>query len=193
MNTDVVKAMQSLRGHERRYVDAYVISGKKPIDVMRELYPDITYAAAKQRAKAIMRRPHVIDAIKAAEDDAIHTARVRRSWVVNRLRQIASANLFGADGKPLAVDELDDDTRASVSSLEYDVDGEGTSYVKRIRLYSAIDALKELAIMAGLKREQVQVSDIGPGLTVIVHQSNGEQKVLAGPGHRVPVNLPEPQ
>ena len=72
-------------------------------------------------------------------------------------------NLFGADGRPLPITELDDETAAAVAGLDVNeqYDGTGrdrafTGYVKKYRLADKRAALDSLARHLGMFVDKVE-------------------------------------
>lgn len=184
---------------ERRLLERVVVHGEKPTAAVRALDPKIKYPDAK--ASKILARPHVQAARAKMEDDAIASAGVTRTWIINELRKIASATLYHEDGTPKDIRKLDPETASAVCAVEVDevYAGRGkkrraVGAVTKLKILNRKDALAELSAIAGLKRDQgAPPAAIGPGLTVIVQQAVKVDGSGQGPQQtRVHINLPKP-
>jgi hypothetical protein len=207
------EADKPLKAIERQLLQLVVVEGMRQTEAMRHLRP--MSKRPDVMAAKIMRAPHVLAAIRRMEEDALSSAGVTKSWIINELRKIGNANLFHADGRRKLFDELDPDTRAAIASIEVetiDTDAaqlrlfDGTPLVpnarkvERVTKYKLWDkkgALVELASIARLKaQEQVDMGRIGPGLTIVVQQATAVSPGTQGQpvsAQRVAINLPPPR
>lgn len=162
-----------------------------------------TGARPDVKASKLMALEHVREHVAKLKDDALETAGVTRAMIAQELKRIAFADprkLENDDGSGKKLSDLDDDTAASVASVEFEelYEGRGedrkqVGRVRKVKTWNKNAALTELASIASMKRNEGPPNvAVGPGLTVIVQQGvqvQGQQVVQA---HRVEVLLPPP-
>lgn len=184
---------------QRRFAQV-VASGVKPTQALRDLKwigtrPDV-------KASKLMALPHVREYIETLESDALRAAGVSRAMIARELARIAFADprkVLNDEGGMKSLKDLDDDTAAVIAGLDVEEifsgrgeEREHVGNVRKVKFWNKREALSELAVIAGMKREQIVAAAVGPGLTVIV-QSGGQVNLQQNAQtNQVAVNLPVP-
>lgn len=180
---------------------ARVVSGVKPTQAIRELRPDL--ARPDVKASKLMALTPVQEYIDKLDQAALATAGITRTQIVQELGKIAFCDprrILNDRGAMKPFSELDDASAGAIAGIDVEElyagrgdEREQIGVVRKVKLWNKREALAELAVIAGLKREQSgQGAPVGPGLTVIVQQGvqvHGQPTVQT---HQVQVNLPRP-
>ena len=129
--------------------------------------------SAKQTAHQLLTRPDVkaaLSGVRQAKEDARQAAvqemtlsveRTRRE--IARLAYFDPRKLYDAQGKPIPLTELDDDTAACIAGIEVleerDPEGKLVCYTKKIKIADKNAALEKASKILGLfKKDNEQVA-----------------------------------
>lgn len=183
----------------RRFAEL-VVRGYSGTEALRQL--GWKGDSPRDKAYKLRQLPHVREYIARLNNQAFETAGVNQVEIILALARIGRFDprkLEKEDGTPKKLAELDDDTAAAIQGVELEEltnpDGKCVGRVRKYRAANKNEAWRELATIAGLKREEGAPPIIGPGLTVIVQQG---LHVAGQPGRataqqtRVEVTLPPP-
>ena len=150
----------SLTPREKRFVAEYAIDLNARAAARRAGYSE-TYA----RAAKLMQRPDIRGAVAEHQAPLLERAGITAERVLREVVRIAFADprkLVHPDGRPRAVQELDDDTAAAVASIQFYEKPNGHRLL-RIRLNDKISALVLLARHLGLFHDRLEVT-LGDGM-----------------------------
>lgn len=189
---------RKLNIRQRRWCEL-VVRGVSRTDAVRELWPKIT--APAQKAYALGQLPHLREYMARLDAQHLEQANISRTEIVLNLARIGRFDprkLENQDGSPKKLAELDDDTAAAIAGVDVEDIAVGEKHVGQVRKYrvaNKVEAWRELATIAGLKRQEGAPPTIGPGLTVIVQQAvhvQGQPGSSVMKQQRVEVALPPP-
>lgn len=165
-----------LTPYQRAFVDEYLIDWSAT-DAIRRIDENDTAAGrasgegknASARGSAMLRRPSVKAEIERRLGEQSERSALTVDRIVHELARIALADPAGAidpeTGAVLPMHEWPEDLRRTCSGLEvvetYDVDGETTGYVKKIRWWEKTKATDQLLRRLGAYIDRVQVAPVG--------------------------------
>ena len=136
-----------LQPHEEQFV-AMLAQGYTAIESYREaVNGTFSYATTSARANELKNRPRVKERLKELKRVSAEQNQVSTTRTVREIARIAFADprrLFRDDGTPLDIQDLDDDTAASVVGIDVAVAGEGDARILKYRLASKNQALDKL-------------------------------------------------
>ena len=184
---------------QRRWCEL-VVRGLDHTKAAAQLWPHLK--APKQKGYELWKLPHVREYHARLDAQHFEQAGVTRTEIILGLARIGRFDprkLEHEDGRPKQLQELDDDTALAIAGIEIEEltghDGKVIGRVRKYRHPNKNDAWRELATIAGLKREEGAAPTIGPGLTVIVQQGvqvQGQAGSSVARQQRVEVTLPPP-
>ena len=154
--------MAKLTKKQLQFVNEYMIDMNATKAAIRAGYSAKT---ASRIAVELLNKTHVSDAVHVALTRRAHRTEVTADRVISELAKLAffdPRKLFDADGKPVEIADLDDDTAACVAGLDVQdsfeyIGGkkEFVGYVKKYKLADKKGALELLARHLGLLIERV--------------------------------------
>lgn len=158
------KNSKKLNAKQQRFVDEYLIDLNATQAAIRAGYSARTAAAIGAEN---LTKPEIAEAIAAAMNERAKRTEITQDRVLQELARIAffdPRKLFDADGRPLPISELDDDTAAAIAGLdvfeEYDGSGEDRSlsgYTKKYKILDKNTALGNAMKHLGMLREKVDL------------------------------------
>ncbi len=155
----------SLTPREKRFVAEYAIDLNARAAARRAGYSESYAKAAK-----LMSRPDIQAAVAEHQAPLLERAEVTAERVLREVVRIAFADprkLVHPDGTPRKLQELDDDTAATIASMQFWEKADGRRLL-RIRLHDKIAALILLARHLGLLRDRIELT-IGDDLVDDFH------------------------
>lgn len=154
-------AYRKLPIQKRRFVDL-IVQRCRSTEAMRQIRPHLKrpeVLASKWKAL-----PEVQAAIEERENEAMEEAGITNAQILLGIAQIANLsvkNLVYPDGRAKTIHELDDETAATIQSIEVETLAGGGTRTK-FRLPSKIEARKLLGQYRKLFTEKVDVTPVGP-------------------------------
>jgi len=156
-HTVAIKAKGDATEAQRRFVDEYLtdLNGTR---AYRVAYPGASYAAARTNAGRLLALPAVAREVRAGRAAQRRRTRVTADRVLRELAAVAFSDigdLFGPDGRPVPVHQLDPVTRCAIAAVSTGrVDGPAgvVSEQFRVRFWDKLRALELLARYLGLDR-----------------------------------------
>lgn len=155
---------KKLTSLQRRWAELVTIRGLNGVAALRELgWPG---KRPDDKAAKIRHLPQVQAYIARLEANAMASAGVSHTEIVMHLARIARFDprqLEHPDGRPKRLGELDDDTAGAIASVDFEEqigaqEGAQLTRVTKLRAWNKNQALSELGQIAGLKRQQLEVS-----------------------------------
>ncbi len=138
-----------LSERHQRFIDEYLVDLNATQAAIRAGYSAKT---AYSQGHELLKHPEVSKAIKAAKKARADRLAITQDRVLQELARIAyfdPRKLFDADGKPIPINELDDDTAAALVGLdvmeEFDGHGEDRVFVGYTKKYKVADKNTALA------------------------------------------------
>lgn len=124
---------QAASDRRKRFASAYVANGGNATRAHMQVYGSIEVTAASEGCK-LTREPKtkaMIDNLRNEINQryALTPERIYRE--VARIAYFDPAKMFDAEGKPLPIQDIDEDTRAAISALEIDVNEGRVTYRAR--------------------------------------------------------------
>lgn len=142
---------------QERFVQEYLIDLNATQAAIRAGY---SVKTADKIGSQLLGKTGVAKAVKAAQVMRSGRTEITADRVLREIARIAffdPRKMFAADGRPLEVSELDDDTAAAIAGLEVLEEAEGSGrdrvvhgYVKKYRVADKNVALEKLAKHLGL-------------------------------------------
>ena len=143
-----------LTDRQQRIVSEYLIDLNATQAAIRAGYSKKT---ADRIGPELLGKTCVSEAIQAAKDARSKRTEITQDRVLEEYARIAffdPRKMFDADGNPLNISELDDDTAAAVAGLEvikeFDSDTGVTSYTKKYKIANKLGALDSVAKHLGM-------------------------------------------
>lgn len=143
-----------LTDRQQRFVSEYLIDLNATQAAIRAGYSKKT---ADRIGPELLGKTCVSEAIQAAKDARSKRTEITQDRVLEEYARVAffdPRKMFDADGNPLNISELDDDTAAAVAGLEvvkeFDPDTGVTSYTKKYKIANKLGALDSVAKHLGM-------------------------------------------
>lgn len=164
---------------QKRWCEA-VNRGTNGTKAVREIWPRIT--APEQKAYVLRKLPQVQAYLAQLDANAMEQAGITRTFILEQLKAVAGFDprkLFKPDGELKSLNELDEETAFALSSIEheYEIDvssrHQGTR-VRKFKAWSKTEALRVLAQIRGMMKNELEVS--GGGVMVRVVDLTGAKK-----------------
>jgi hypothetical protein len=145
MNRSVKKGQskEAVEEREFRFAEVYIANGENGTRAYMEVFGTESEASAAVEASKLIRKPKVSEHIQKRRSEirakfALTPERLYQE--VARLCYFDPAKLIGKDGKPLPLQDIDEDTRAAIAALEIEVrDGVVTYRAKNHDKNSALE------------------------------------------------------
>lgn len=165
---------QPLSPKQQRFVEEYLVDLNATAAYRRAGYKARSDNAAAVEGHKLLRNPKIDAAVRAAQANRSQRTGIAADRVLQELARIAFADprqLYQADGSLKSVKDLDDDTAATVASVEVfeefqgrGEDREQTGTTRKLKHWNKVEALGKLAQHLGLldPRKPLQV-DITSG------------------------------
>lgn len=155
-----------LNNMQIKFCHEYILDFKQTAAAIRAGY---SVAGAKQQAYKLMRNPRVIKLLEdlATEARSNHKVAVTRTMKeYEKLAFFDPADIFDEHGAMKPIDHWPADCRAAITSIqtkeETDKEGNVTGIVRTIRLASRREALADIAKMAGMLTDNVNLNIYSP-------------------------------
>lgn len=130
--------------------------------------PDIGYNTARTEGSKLLAKPNIQQHIYELNEERKRAIKIDSEFVLNELYRIASTDvigLFNDDGSIKPIQEIPEDLRRAVSSVEvleyfegYGEDREQVGIIKKIRLWSKDSSLDKLGKHLKLFTEKRELS-----------------------------------
>jgi phage terminase small subunit len=130
--------------------------------------PDIGYNTARTEGSKLLAKPNIQQQIYKLNEERKKAIKIDSEFVLNELYRIASTDvigLFNDDGSVKPIQEVPEDLRRAVSSIEvleyfegYGDDREQVGFIKKIRLWSKDSSLDKLGKHLKLFTEKREIS-----------------------------------
>lgn len=141
----------ALTPKQKRFVEEYLVDLNATAAAIRAGYSKKT---ANRIASENLSKPDIQIAIKEAQDSIQKRTEITQDMVIKEMAKLAFFDIrrmFGEDGKPLDISELDDDTAAALVGLDvqdvYEFNGDEKQFVGYIKKYKMADKLKALELL----------------------------------------------
>ena len=137
------RVYDNLSTKRQRFVDEYLVDYVGAHAATRAGYSE---RSAQTTASRLLSDDKVTQAINERLADQRQRSEIRADNVLGEINKIAlfdPRKLFDANGNPLPIEALDDDTAAAVAGLEVEAKADG-SRVAKYKLASKLDALEKL-------------------------------------------------
>lgn len=178
---------------QQRFVDEYLVDLNATQAAIRAGYSKKT---ARVQGCRLLTYAAVAKAIEAGRAVQAETAIVTREQVLRELKRIGMSDirkLYDETGRLKKVTELDDDTAAAVSSVEFEeVDRAEIGRTVKIKCFDKTKALETLGRHLGLWKDPERPPTEGPGMTVIIEQRAYAKDGSSVAANQVVVNLQPP-
>lgn len=181
---------QLLSEKHQRFVDEYLIDLNATQAAIRAGYSAKT---AYSQGHDLLKHPEVSKAIRAAKKARAQRMVISQDRVLQELARIAffdPRKLFDADGKPIPINQLDDETAAALTGLdvleEFEGHGEERTFVGYTKKYKIADkntALANAMRHLGMLKEGLNVNVPSGGALVRVE--------FVDPPNGIPAAIPE--
>ncbi len=157
--------MTTLKNRRQRFVDEYLVDLNATQAAIRAGY---SVKTSKMQGSRLLTNDDVQADIADRQAKRAKKVGVTAEEVIAELRKLAFFDVrkfFDAEGRPVALVDLDDNTAAAVVGLEVleEFDGAGADRIKRgeVKKYKLADKVKSLELLArhlGLLNDQLKVS-----------------------------------
>ena len=175
-------AKGDLTNRQKRFVSEYLIDLNGAQAATRAGY---ARKSARVAAAQLLANPNISDAIqeqmRAREARTLITA----DRVIAEFARVAffdPSNVFGKDGKPLPVSQMDEDTRRAIAGLDVVFVGNsetGVGEVQKIKIANKLQALENLGKHLGIyeKDNKQPGEDAAKALSSVLDYCFGEGKI----------------
>ena len=174
-----------MTARQARFVQEYLLDLNAKQAAIRAGYSP---RSAETNGNRMLRNAQVSAAVRAAKAERERRTSITADRVLRELAKVAffdPRRLFGADGQPLPVAELDDDVAAVVAGLEVSVtnnDDGSVTRVAKIKLADKLAALEKLGRHLGLfEPKNAPGSAENPIAVLIRHAQGTALPVVANP------------
>lgn len=161
-----------LSARHQRFVAEYLIDQNASAAYKRAGY-SAKGNSAEVNAARLLRNAQIREAIEAKLTKTLAKLELTSERVLQEVARIAffdPRKLFDAQGEPLSITELDDDTAGAIAGLESatergkpDADGNADmTYIRKYKIADKNTALGNALKVLGLLREKVEVTDTTP-------------------------------
>lgn len=157
----------------QRFIEEYLIDLNATQAAIRAGYSSATAYSQGQR---LLKHVEVKKAIAKAKRDRAERMAIKQDRVLQELARIAffdPRKLFDADGKPIAITQLDDDTAAALAGLDVLEEFEGTGedrvfigYTKKYKIADKNTALTNAMRHLGMLKDGLNLN-LPPGGVVM--------------------------
>ncbi len=174
----------NLTARQARFVQEYLVDLNAKQAAIRAGYSP---RSAETNGNRMLRNAQVAAAVRVAKAERERRTEITSDRVLRELARVAffdPRKLFGADGQPLPIAELDDDAAAVVAGLEVSVahNDDGTvTRVAKIKLADKLAALEKLGRHLGLFEKGTPGSAENPIAVLIRHAQGTALPVVANP------------
>jgi phage terminase small subunit len=174
-NAGATKRKDGFTLAQRKFIEEFLKDGNGRQAAIRAGYAE---NSASQSATKLLKLAHVKAAIEQGEADLIQKIQADTGITLERtLKELARLaffdprKLFSKDGKPLAINELDDDTAASIAGLdvleEFDGSGKDRVFIGMTKKYKLTDKRAALDMLmkhlGGYKEDNKQSGEAAAG------------------------------
>lgn len=174
-NAGATKRKDGFTLSQRKFVEEFIKDGNGRQAAIRAGYAE---NSASQSATKLLKLAHVRAAIEQRQADLIKKIQSDTGITLERtLKELARLaffdprKLFSSDGKPLAINELDDDTAASIAGLdvleEYEGTGKDRVFIGMTKKYKLADKRASLDMLmkhlGGYKEDNKQTGEASAG------------------------------
>jgi phage terminase small subunit len=174
----------NLTARQARFVQEYLVDLNASAAARRAGYSEKTAYSVGQR---LLKNAEVAAAVGLARSERERRTEITSDRVLRELARVAffdPRKLFGADGQPLPIAELDDDAAAVVAGLEVSVthnDDGSVTRVAKIKLADKLSALEKLGRHLGLFDKGTPGTAENPIAVLIRHAQGTALPVVANP------------
>lgn len=174
----------NLTARQARFVQEYLVDLNASAAARRAGYSP---RSAETNGNRMLRNAQVAAAVRVAKAERERRTEITTDRVLRELARVAffdPRKLFGADGQPLPIAELDDDAAAVVAGLEVSVthnDDGSVTRVAKIKLADKLAALEKLGRHLGLFDKGTPGSAENPIAVLIRHAQGTALPVVANP------------
>lgn len=171
-------ATRKLTAKQKRFCEEYVIDLNATQAAIRAGYSEKT---AKSQGSTLLTNPNVGQHVSRLNEKASSELKVTKERVIEELARIAFADprkLYGESGNLKNVVDLDDDTAATVASMEVSEsyeEGEVIGELKKLKQWDKIKALNLLGKHLGMFVHKVEVTNNQPKV-VLYWPNNGKDQ-----------------
>lgn len=163
---------------QSRFVDEYLIDLNATQAAIRAGYSPRTAGA---QGEALLKNPEVAQFVKFEMDERSKRTRVTADRVIEELSRIAFFDIrkaFRPDGTLMSVDEMDQDARAVIVSLDvhdlHDREGNPTGRMSKVKLADKLGALTLLMRHMGLLNDKLKIQgDADNPLVLLIKEIQG--------------------
>lgn len=164
----------SLTARQQRFVDEYLVDLNATQASIRAGY---SHKGATVRGSELLANRKVAEAISAAKASRAERVQITQDRVLQELARIAffdPRKLFRADGSPLEITELDDETAAVLAGLDIVVERtdegrDGYSSVRKYKLTNKLGALEAAMRHLGMFKDSLELKG---GINVTISQDD---------------------
>jgi len=138
---------RALNERQKRFANEYIIDFNATQAAIRAGYSKQT---AYSQGHDLLKHPEIKKFINSVKEKVIKKLEISQERTITEMGRIAYMDprkLFNANGSPKAIHQLDDDTAATISSIEFEtkkIKGKTTSRVSRIRFWDKNKPLEML-------------------------------------------------
>jgi len=136
---------------QQRFVEEYLVDLNGTAAARRAGY---STRAANEQAARLLAKTSVQEAVRVAREELSKRTAMTQDWVLGELRKIAAADprrLYRPDGTLKTLPELDDDTAAAVSAVDFSVEARsGQLQIRKLRRWDKIRALELIGRHLGM-------------------------------------------
>jgi phage terminase small subunit len=169
-----ISALDKLRPKIRRFVEEYLVDLNGAQAAIRAGYKK---KAARVQASKLLTNPNVVEAVQELRDKMSRRCELTIERTLQEIARVAYSSakrLYGPDGSPIKIGDLDDDTAAAIAGIEmleqYEGSGEDrvfVGYTKKYKLHSKTEALNMAGRYFKLFTDKTELTD-GDGNSYVV-------------------------
>ena len=167
-------ALDKLRPKIRRFVEEYLVDLNGAQAAIRAGYKK---KAARVQASKLLTNPNVVEAVQELREKLSRKCELTIERTLQEIAHVAFSSakrLYGPDGSPIKIEELDDDTAAAIAGIEmlevYEGSGADRVFVghtKKYKLHSKTEALNMAGRYFKLFTDKTELTD-GDGKSYVV-------------------------
>lgn len=171
--------MANLSPKQQRFVDEYLVDLNATQAAIRAGYSAKTAESAGSR---LLRNVKVQAAIQQAMADRLKRTEITQDRVLLEYARIAffdPAKLFGDDGRPLPLTQIDENTRRAIAGLDVCTVGNGdmgAGEIQKFRIANKLTALEQVGKHLGMFQGKQDEGEEPPPIKVEIVRKNAGEK-----------------
>lgn len=171
--------MANLSPKQQRFAEEYLVDLNATQAAIRAGYSEKT---AKSQGQRLLTKVDIQEEIQRSRDARSHRTEITQDRVLLEYARIAffdPAKLFGDDGRPLPLTQIDENTRRAIAGLDVCTVGNGdmgAGEIQKFRIANKLTALEQVGKHLGMFQGKQDEGEEPPPIKVEIVRKNAGEK-----------------